>query len=381
MDMSGEDAGKHEHHDGMDMTGHEHHAGMDMSGEDAGKHEHHDGMDMTGHEHHAGMDMSGEDAGKHEHHDGMDMTGHEGHDGMDMSGHEGHKDMDMSEHDAHKDMDMSGHDHAGMDMSGHNHAGMDMSGHNHAGMDMSGHGGMDMSPGGIPLASGGDDRDGLEMDVLNVPFGPALPFWPAGLVMWCVLHGDVIAKAQVQLLGAGAVPPGDGVASENSTAGEARTRAILLCDDAFTLLSLAGWPSAASAAVRVRNELLQGGALADAALDLARLRRRVTRSWLLRWSLTGIRTAGSSTDHAHEATGADAGDIRHRLIEWLAEAEGICQSGLVSTSTHEDHRQSLLLSAIPGLVEGMDVASARLAIAGLGLHTAALAEVEVVAHG
>jgi hypothetical protein len=32
-------------------------------------------------------------------------------------------------------------------------------------------------------------------------------------------------------------------------------------------------------------------------------------------------------------------------------------------------------------VEGMDVASARLAIAGLGLHTAALAEVEVVAHG
>ena len=50
------------------------------------------------------------------------------------------------------------------------------------------------------------------------------------------------------------------------------------------------------------------------------------------------------------------------------------------TSGHERHEQALLLSAIPGLVEGMDVASARLAIAGLGLRTAALAEVEVVAH-
>ena len=48
---------------------------------------------------------------------------------------------------------------------------------------------------------------------------------------------------------------------------------------------------------------------------------------------------------------------------------------------HEQHEQSLLLSAIPGLVEGMDVASARLAIAGLGLHTAVLAEIDVVAHG
>ncbi len=394
-------------HAGMDMTGHEHHAGMDMSGgahndmaeghtdvspvDGSGAHDSqtpasttparampaavrrptavpkpkksaHAGIDMSEHnhdgdagkhEHHAGMDMSEHnhdgDAGKHEHHDGMDMSGHEHHAGMDM---------DMSEH----------------------HAGMDMTGHNHAGMDMSGHGSMDMSPGGIPLASGEDDRDGLEMDVLNVPFGPALPYWPAGLVMWCVLHGDVIAKAQVQLLGAGAVPSGDGVPSETS-AGEARTRVILLCDDAFTLLSLAGWPSGASAAVRVRNELLRGGALADAALDLARLRRRVTRSWLLRWSLTGIRTAGSSTDNAHGATGADAGDIRHRLIEWLTEAEGVCQSGPISTSMHEEHHQAQLLSAIPALVEGMDVASARLAIAGLGLHTAALAEIEVVTHG
>ena len=36
------------------------------------------------------------------------------------------------------------------------------------------HGGMSMpEPGGIPLAGGGPDRDGLEMDVLTVPLGPA----------------------------------------------------------------------------------------------------------------------------------------------------------------------------------------------------------------
>ena len=237
------------------------------------------------------------------------------------------------------------------------HDNMDMSGHDN--MDMSGHDNMDMSPGGIPLASGDDDRDGLEMDLLNVPFGPALPYWPAGLVMWTVLHGDVIAKARVQLLGAGANPQGVGVPAESSSDGKARRRAIQLLDDACTLLSLAGWPSGASAAVRARNELLQGGALAESTITLVRLRRRVARSLLLRWSLSGIRipTVRPSTVHTHDARGPDVGDIRHRLIEWLTEAEGISRSGVASTSGHEQHEQSLLLSAIPGLVEGMDVAS------------------------
>ena len=38
----------------------------------------------------------------------------------------------------------------------------------------------DMSPDGIPLAEGADDRDGLEMDVLHLPLGPVLAHWPAG---------------------------------------------------------------------------------------------------------------------------------------------------------------------------------------------------------
>jgi hypothetical protein len=323
----------------------------------------HEGMDMSGHDH-AAIDMSGPE--------GMDMSGHD-HAAMDMSGHD-HAAMDMSGHDG---MDMSAH--KGMDMSAHK--GMDMSAHSHMGMDMGA-----PSPGGIPLASGGDDRDGLEMDELNVPFGPVLSHWPAGLVLRCVLHGDVIVTAEVQLLGAGATPPAAIESDGPSSSRGARNRAIHLCDDIFTMLSLAGWPSGASAAFRMRNELLRGRALPDSVIALAQLRRRVTRSLLLRWSLSGIRTAGSSTADAHDAHArdpqdSDAGDIRHRLIEWLTEAEVICRSGVAPKTGHERHEQSLLLSGIPGLVEGMDVASARLAIAGLGLHTAALAEVEVVAHG
>ena len=42
------------------------------------------------------------------------------------------------------------------------------------------HGDMQMAPSGIPLAEGGQDRDGLEMDVLHVRLGPVLRHWPAG---------------------------------------------------------------------------------------------------------------------------------------------------------------------------------------------------------
>ena len=56
----------------------------------------------------------------------------------------------------------------------------------------------DMSPDGIPLAEGAEDRDGLEMDVLHLPLGPVLAHWPAGVVLRVTLHGDVVADAEVE---------------------------------------------------------------------------------------------------------------------------------------------------------------------------------------
>ncbi|GMA41922.1 hypothetical protein [Mobilicoccus caccae] len=72
--------------------------------------------------------------------------------GCDQGQHDGHQG-----HDAHGDMDHGDMDHGDMD-----------------------HGDMEMAPGGIPLAGGAEDRDGLEMDVLEVPLGPVLPHWPPG---------------------------------------------------------------------------------------------------------------------------------------------------------------------------------------------------------
>lgn len=63
------------------------------------------------------------------------------------------------------------------------------------------HGDMEMAPGGISLAEGAEDRDGLEMDVLVHPLGPLLDRWPGGLELRVTLHGDVVADAHAHMWG------------------------------------------------------------------------------------------------------------------------------------------------------------------------------------
>lgn len=65
----------------------------------------------------------------------------------------------------------------------------------------SGHGGHEMSgPGGIALASGERDIDGLEMDVLHLRLGPVLPYWPSGLVAWLSLQGDTVTGVEAEVI-------------------------------------------------------------------------------------------------------------------------------------------------------------------------------------
>src|SRR5699024_5890983 len=114
-------------------------------------------------------------------------------------------------------------------------------------MDHGGHGGMDMAPAGIPLATGGDDRDGLEMDVLHLPLGPVLPLWPAGLVLRCSLQGDVVVDAEACVVdGAG-----------QAAGWEAQTPPVpasaVQCDGVMALLELAGAEGAAGRARRARD--------------------------------------------------------------------------------------------------------------------------------
>ena len=84
--------------------------------------------------------------------------------------------------------DEDGHEehasHAGHE--GHGQGSHDAGGHDHD---------MGMSPSGIPLAGGTEDRDGLEMDQLVHPWGPLLHHWPGGLELRMTLRGDVVAEA------------------------------------------------------------------------------------------------------------------------------------------------------------------------------------------
>jgi hypothetical protein len=93
------------------------------------------------------------------------------------------------------DMDHGDMDHGDMDHGDMDHGDMDHGDMDHGDMD---HGDMEMAPGGIPLAEGDDDRDGLEMDVLVHPLGPLLDHWPGGLELHTRLHGDVVAHVEVQ---------------------------------------------------------------------------------------------------------------------------------------------------------------------------------------
>ncbi|RFA15530.1 hypothetical protein B7R22_06805 [Subtercola boreus] len=234
-------------------------------------------------------------------------------------------DTSPSESSSMADTDMA------MDMSSDGDMGMGMD----MGMDM------DMSgPAGIPLAGGGEDRDGLEMDVTHLSLGPLLPGWPADLVLHCTLHGDVIADARAErLLGTGH--------------SEQLPECAVLLDDAARLLTVAGWEPAAHELAGLRNSLLKS-ANTHATSRLRRVTAQVRRSRTLRWSLKNITTVGGTT-------------VLDRLLEWLDTALAILsnpaaapwghRSGSVPAPTPADIRLAVL---------GQEIAATRLIVAALG---------------
>lgn len=260
-----------------------------------------------------------------------------------------------------EDADHGGH--GGMGHGGMDHGEMDHGGH--GGMDHSGHGGMDMAPGGIALAGGGEDRDGLEMDVLHLPLGPVLPFWPAGLVLRCSLQGDVVVDAEASVVdGAGAGGPGPGPAPA----------AVVWCDQVMALLALAGVEDAAACARRARDALLHGdrGAARAAA---ERLHRTIRRSRLLRWSLRGVLPLDPSALEHHGLPRHCLGDAHDRLLSRVERIRA--EAGGAVPVPVEDG--AVPWAVLPELVTGLELASVRLAVASLGLdpHPA----VQEVGHG
>jgi hypothetical protein len=228
------------------------------------------------------------------------------------------------------------------------HVGADHEGMAHEGMD---HGDMEMAPGGIPLAVGGQDRDDLEMDVLDVRLGPVLAHWPAGLVLCCSLQGDVITEARGELV------DGDGP-QEGGPTGPARC-----LDNLVSLLALTGWDDAAAEARRLRDTALEtdGGAEGP---PLEALRRKVRRSRMLRWSLRGIRPLSVDDAHRHGLPTDVVGDTYDRLLLMLDRAAG--HEDVDRGTQHADPVFSA--DHVADLVTGLDLATARLVVASLDVH-------------
>ncbi|WP_236828700.1 MULTISPECIES: hypothetical protein [unclassified Blastococcus] len=188
---------------------------------------------------------------------------------------------------------------------------------------------------GLPMASTGPDRDGLELDVLKVALGPVLPGWPTGLVLRANLQGDVLTSAELAWLDTDTLP-----AARQQPDSQ---RAIL--DRLALFLDVAGWPTAARDARRARDGMAQIGSRDEAQRLAEAVARRVSRSRTLVWTAGGIGGRGSG------------GDTLDRVRRWCDMASGKPVENVPATS----------LEAVAALVEGAEIGSARLIVASLDL--------------
>ncbi|TDC83619.1 pentapeptide repeat-containing protein [Actinomadura sp. 7K507] len=183
---------------------------------------------------------------------------------------------------------------------------------------------------GVGMADRADDRDGLRLDVLHVPLGPVLADWPAGLRVDLTVQGDVVQAAEVT-----AVDTADGPSWDEGQ------RAASGLDSVSRLLRVAGWDAAGERAAVLRDEALGGVPDDVLARRFAQFARRVGRSRLLRWMAPG--------------------DVRDRLGGWLREIG----SALDGEATRPRTPWDASLAVLPSLLEGAELAEARLVVASL----------------
>ncbi|MFF5757432.1 hypothetical protein [Streptomyces longwoodensis] len=313
--------------------------------------------------------------GQHGHHD------HAEHDEQGEDGSQG--DAARGDHGAPKDRgshaEHSGHeahdDHGGHDAHGE-HQG-------HAGHDMG-------NVKGLPMADRADDRDGLRLDRLHVPLGPALADWPAGLVLRLALQGDVVQEAAVERPATPLSPQPPfwsepflrAAAGERIRQGDAARR---LCaahlDSLGRFFAVAGWGDMAARARYVRDRALEGAAAADLSAAIRPLSRRAERSRTLRWLTVGLGVLPAEHAWHHGVTGpalvAD-GDAHSRMLVWL---DAVGRSAAAADSSEplevgdavgprgrvsgEVPASQALLDVLPGLLEGAEFACARIIVASL----------------
>jgi hypothetical protein len=206
-------------------------------------------------------------------------------------------------------------------------------------MPMSGD--MMMDPGGVPLAAEAPDRDGLSLDVLHLGWGPALPWWPAGLQVQITIQGDVITKAQARIITA---------TTSADLAGPTEVPArVAVLEGLSRLLFLAGADRQAWGAVRLIDALL-GGAVSGAALT--GWATRILRSTVLRSMLQRIPLAADDRGGASPSP-----DVWSRVVALLQQLQS--QDELAGGAAMAD------VEVLSGSLIGRELGEARLIIAAL----------------
>ncbi|MFC9246068.1 hypothetical protein ACFT7S_19290 [Streptomyces sp. NPDC057136] len=270
-------------------------------------------------------------------------------------------------------------------------------GHDEGHEDRSTHGGMDGhhahhmgAVAGLPMAERADDRDGLRLDRLHVPLGPALPNWPAGLMLRVELQGDVVQRAEIEPVSAPSSsqpvfwsePWLRAMAGEPVTVGEAaRRRCAAHLDSVGRFLGVAGWGATTAKARHIRDRALDDAPTTELRPTVRSLVRCVRRSWTLRWLTAGVGELSVEHAHDHQVTGpallAD-GDVHSRLTAWLDEIERALDEideraplanhppvGPRGRVDADVPPSQALLDVLPGLLEGAEFACARLIVASL----------------
>lgn len=117
------------------------------------------------------------------------------------------------------------------------------------------------------------------------------------------------------------------------------------------------------------EDLLLGDSDVDRARELLDgLHKMLGKSRLLRWSLRDLAPLTAESLDRHELPAALAGDTYDRLLTRVGLARTLLREPL--SSSLFELESTKISDALPALVRGLDVATARLVVASLGIDTA-----------
>ena len=309
------------------------------------------------------------------------------------------EDREQGEHGGHRERPTP-HASEGREGAAHEMGGHEMGGHEMGG----GHEHHMGAVAGLPMADRAPDRDGLKLDVLHVPLGPVLPYWPPGLRLSLAVQGDVVQEAVVETVGVAVSGPSfwdqpvvRALAGDRVRVGDiARRRAASHLDSLMRLLGVAGWDGPAMRCAVLRDGVLDGEPAGPLTEMFRPLARRVAGSRSLRRMTEGLGDLnGRACDHAGVSGPAAvaAGDVWARLQQWVrSAAEDLARSDDDSwVADVEGPRGRLdlaeppslaLLGVLPELLVGAELAGVRLIVASLDPDLAELAsQPAVTAHG